>query len=123
MNSLYGEVIQDHGTRPRNQHALANPTAAHEGLNPLCGDKVKIELRIEDGHISEVGFTSDACMVATAATSILTELVRGRSATEAAAITRETLLNELRTTLRPARINCATLPLDVLRGALEKMRS
>jgi nitrogen fixation NifU-like protein len=118
MSSLYGEVVQEHSRRPRNQGALEAPHVAHEGVNPLCGDKVRIELRFEGDRIAAAGFTAEACMVATAAASLLTELVQGRSREEAAALTEDQLVDALRAPLRPSRRKCATLPLDVLRGAL-----
>ena len=118
---LYGEVIEDHAQHPRNRGPLESATASHEGLNPLCGDRVKLELAVKDGLISDAHFTAEACMVAVAAASVVTGLVKGRSAKDAAALSKETLLAELKTTLRPSRVSCATLSLDVLRAALAKL--
>ncbi|GAC1336666.1 MAG: SUF system NifU family Fe-S cluster assembly protein [Myxococcales bacterium] len=118
MSALYGEVIAEHARAPRNFGPLPAPDAAHEDVNPLCGDRIRIELRLARGRIAEARFGGEACMVATAAASLLTGLVVGQSLEEAAALPREALLAALQATLRPSRVACATLPLAVLQGAI-----
>ena len=120
--SLYGEVIADHSRRPRNFGALEAPDASHEGLNPLCGDRVRIELRLASGRIAQAAFRGEACMVAMASASLLTEMVSGLSVQEAAELPREKLLAALQAPLRPSRLGCATLPLEVLQEALRGRR-
>jgi nitrogen fixation NifU-like protein len=120
MSSLYGSVVADHFRNPRNRGELVAPDAAHEGLNPLCGDRIRIELRIERGSISAARFRGDACMVAIAAASLLTGMVEGMPVARAAALEDSALIAALETPLRPARVGCATLPLQVLRAALGK---
>ncbi|HYZ88091.1 MAG TPA: iron-sulfur cluster assembly scaffold protein [Myxococcales bacterium] len=120
MTALYGDVIAEHFRRPRNQGRLESPDAVHEDVNPLCGDRMRIELRIEDGRIVVARFRADACMVATAAASLLTGFVEGLSLEEAERFPRERLLEALGTSLRPSRVSCATLSLDVLRGAIAR---
>jgi nitrogen fixation protein NifU and related proteins len=120
MTALYGDVIAEHFRRPRNQGRLDSPDASHEDVNPLCGDRMRIELRIEDGRIAAARFRADACMVAIAAASLLTDLVEGLSLEEAERFPRERLLEALGTPLRPSRLSCATLSLDVLRGAIAR---
>jgi nitrogen fixation NifU-like protein len=120
VSALYGEVVAAHFRRPHNQGPLASPDVSQEGLNPLCGDRVRIELRLRDGRIDEARFQGDACMVAVAAASLLTELLRGLSPDEARALPAERLLAELRTDLRPSRRACALLPLDTLREGLAR---
>jgi nitrogen fixation NifU-like protein len=120
MTALYGEVIAEHFRRPRNQGRLESPDASHEDVNPLCGDRMRIELRIENGRIAAARFRADACMVATAAASLLTGFVEGLSLDEAEGFPRERLLDALGTPLRPSRLSCAALSLDVLRGAIAR---
>jgi|SRR5438067_5494755 len=120
MSALYGEVIAEHFRRPRNQGRLESPDACHEDVNPLCGDRLRIELAIQRGRITAARFRADACMVATAAASLLTGFVEGLPLDEAARFPRERLLDALRAPLRPARVQCAMLPLEVLRGAIER---
>jgi nitrogen fixation NifU-like protein len=118
MTSLYGPVVADHFQNPRNRGELPSPDAAHEGLNPLCGDRVRLELRIESGRIAAARFRGDACMVAIAAASLLTVMLEGMPVREAKALEDAKLLGALETSLRPSRIGCATLALQVLRSAL-----
>ena len=116
--ALYGALIAEHWKRPRNFGELPSPDAAHEGTNPLCGDRVRIELKLDAGRIALAHFRGDACMVATAAASLLTTMVRGLSLQEAAQLSRDTLVAALQAPLRPSRLACAALPLEVLREAI-----
>jgi nitrogen fixation NifU-like protein len=121
VSGLYGKVIEDHSKRPRNRGALEAPDAAHEDVNPLCGDRIRIELRLQEGRIAEARFGGNACMVATASASLLTELVRSLPPREAAALTVDRIVSEMHAELRPARLSCAELPLSVLRGAVKQL--
>jgi nitrogen fixation NifU-like protein len=116
--NLYGEKIADHAKHPRNQGSLERPDATHEGVNPLCGDRLRLQLQLVDGRIAAVRFQAEACMVSIGAASILSELLPGLSVAEARAVSRETLLSSLGTELRPSRIGCALLSLQVLQAAL-----
>jgi len=116
--ALYGAVIAEHFRRPRNQGALDAPDAAHEDVNPLCGDRVRIELRIASDRIAAARFKGDACMVAVAAASLLTGMLEGMTLAEAAAFPEARLLEALQAPLRPSRVGCALLPLRVARAAL-----
>lgn len=118
MSAPYGEVVADHARHPRNRGRFDAPHVAHEGLNPLCGDRVRLELQLAQGRISAARFDGEACMVALAAASLLTELLPGLSPEDARALPDERLLSALQATLRPSRVACATLPLQVLREAL-----
>jgi nitrogen fixation NifU-like protein len=117
--SLYGEKVADHAKNPRNQGALEQADAAGEGVNPLCGDRLRMQLQLEGGRISAVRFQAEACMVSVAAASILSELLPGLSVEEARAFPREKLLQALQTELRPSRVSCAALSLQVLQAALQ----
>ena len=123
MSALYGEVIAEHWRLPRNRGALEAPDVAGEELNPLCGDRVRIELKLEAGRIAEARFRGDACMVAVAAASLLTGMLRGLSLDEAALLSGEPLLAALQTPLRPSRLACAALPLQALKAGLALRRS
>jgi nitrogen fixation NifU-like protein len=114
-------VILDHFRHPRYFGELDAPDAAHEDVNPLCGDRVRIEVRLEPGAVSEieaVRYLGDACAIALASADLLAEMVEGQSPGDAARVDRERLLAALGTEIRPSRLRCVTLPLDVLRGAL-----
>ena len=116
--SLYGGAIEQHAKNPRGRGALESPDLAHEGTNPLCGDRVRIELHVRGGRIAQMGFEADACMVSVASASILGELVTGAAVEEALALADARLLSALEADLRPSRVGCALLPLQVLREAL-----
>jgi nitrogen fixation NifU-like protein len=116
---MYGEVIIDHYRHPRNQGSLDNPDIAHEELNPLCGDRVRIELALAaDGSVRAARFRGDLCMIAQAASSLLTEMITGAALDQIADFPEAKLLEALHAEIRPARMNCALLPLTVLRAGV-----
>jgi nitrogen fixation NifU-like protein len=123
VSALYGAVIAEHTKNPRNEGSLDNPDLRGEGLNPLCGDKVALELRVADGRIAEARYSGEGCMVSLGSASVLTEILLGKSLDEAAALQDATLLAALQTELRPSRVQCAVLSLQVLRDLLSRGRA
>jgi nitrogen fixation NifU-like protein len=124
MDQLYREVILDHYKNPRGHGALEPHDAHAEGQNPLCGDEVSIFVRFgDDGDtIDEIGFEGRGCAISQAATSMLTEMVKGRKASEVAALPKEELLDEIGIPLTPIRLKCAILGLGVLKVALHRAK-
>ena len=124
FDSLYREVILDHYKNPRGHGVIEGADAHAEGQNPLCGDEVSIYVAFEeDGDtIHEVKFSGRGCAISQAATSMLTEMVTGRKATEVAALPKEELLEEIGIPLTPIRLKCALLGLGVLKVALNKAK-
>ena len=124
FDQLYREVILDHYKNPRGHGLLEHPDAEAEGQNPLCGDEVSIYVAFgEDGDtINEVKFSGRGCAISQAATSMLTELVQGRSAQEVATLERDELLDEIGIPLTPVRLKCALLGLSTLKLALHKAK-
>ena len=121
---MYREVILDHYKSPRG-HGLIEGAEAHaEGQNPLCGDEVTISVKFAaDGEtIDAVGFEGRGCAISQAATSMLTELVQGRTAADVAAMPKDELLEEIGIPLTPIRLKCAILGLGVLKVALHKAK-
>jgi nitrogen fixation NifU-like protein len=86
LDELYQEVILDHYRKPRNFGTLAGADRTAEGHNPLCGDRVVIELRMKGDTIDDVRFQGKGCAISTASASMMTEAVRGRSRAEAEAL-------------------------------------
>ena len=122
FDQLYREVILDHYKNPRG-HGLLDPADAHaEGQNPLCGDEVTLSVKFaEDGEtIERIGFEGRGCAISQAATSMLTELVAGRTASAVAELPKEDLLEEIGIPLTPVRLKCAILGLTTLKVALHK---
>jgi nitrogen fixation NifU-like protein len=124
FDQLYREVILDHYKNPRGHGLLEDADAQAEGQNPLCGDEVSIYVAFDaDGDtIDEVKFSGRGCAISQAATSMLTEMVKGRSANEVAALPRDELLEEIGIPLTPVRLKCALLGLSTLKLALHKAK-
>ena len=124
FDQLYRELILDHYKNPRNHRVLDPADARAEGQNPLCGDEITLYVRLGEGDVvEEVGFEGRGCAISQAATSMLTDLVKGRTAQEIAAMPKEELLDELGIPLTPVRLKCAILGLGVLKLALHKARA
>src|SRR5262245_51139059 len=122
LDSLYREVILDHYKNPRGHGVIDGADAEAEGQNPLCGDEVSIAVAFEGDTIADVRFQGRGCAISQAATSMLMDMVKGRTAQEVASMSREELLDEVGIPLTPVRLKCALLGLGVLKLALHKGR-
>jgi nitrogen fixation protein NifU and related proteins len=124
FEQMYREVILDHYKNPRGHGVIEGADAEAEGMNPLCGDEVAIYVSLaEDGEtIEDVKFSGRGCAISQAATSMLTEMVVGRSATEVATLPKDELLEEIGIPLTPIRLKCALLGLGVLKVALHRAK-
>lgn len=120
MAALYSEKLLDHFRHPRNYGALTDADASYESFNQLCGDRIRIELKIENRFVKDVKFRGDGCAISIAAASLLTELIL---TTGTDAITDDQLIAALESDIKPARIQCALLPLEALRAALQANQS
>jgi nitrogen fixation NifU-like protein len=138
LRDLYQEVIFDHYRRPRNCHELVDANHKAEGYNAMCGDRITLYLRIEDGVVKEASFEGVGCAIATASASLMTEALKGKTeaeadalfgrfhdmvttpaagpATAAAALGKLAVLSGVREF--PARVKCATLAWHTLHAAL-----
>jgi len=136
LQDLYQEIILDHYKRPRNFCALDCPNHQAEGRNPLCGDHVKVYLRIADGRVEEISFQGGGCAICTASCSLMTEAVRGKTVAEAAELFEGfhhmltgvadeagVELGKLRAfegvREYPVRVKCATLAWHTLKAAMD----
>jgi nitrogen fixation NifU-like protein len=132
-SALYQQVVLDHYRRPRHRGALDGCTHAADGANPLCGDRLRVELLCEDGRIVRLGFAGEACAIATASASMLGDLVSSLPSAEVAAFSARFShmiesgvedhglgeLNAMRELQRyPSRRKCALLPWATLSAAL-----
>ena len=122
FDQLYREVILDHYKNPRGAGLLDAPDAQAEGQNPLCGDEVTLSVRFDGDRIAGVGFEGRGCAISQAATSMLTDIVKGRTVKEVAALPKEELLEEIGIPLTPIRLKCAMLGLTTLKVALHKAK-
>jgi nitrogen fixation protein NifU and related proteins len=111
---LYGEVIRERWRRPRFRGELADATATAEDVNPLCGDRVRMQVRVEEGRVRAARFAGDSCAICTASADVVAELAEGRPRGDAAALQVSDVLDVLQADVRPTRMRCVTLPLSVL---------
>ena len=134
VHDLYEETILDHSKRPRNCHAMQDANRQAEGYNPLCGDKLKLFLKMEGDVVKDVSFVGSGCAISTASASLMTESLKGKTREEALKMLDK--FHELLTTdsavnkdlgklvvfcgVRdyPARVKCATLAWHTLKSAL-----
>jgi nitrogen fixation NifU-like protein len=114
----YSAVIKRRWRQPAFRGRLAAASAVAEDVNPLCGDRVRMELDVADGRVRDARFGGDSCAICTASADVLAETVAGRTVREALALAPADLLEALEADIRPTRMRCVTLPLDVLRAAL-----
>ena len=141
LRELYQQIILDHNRAPRNFKLLEDANREAAGDNPLCGDKIRVYLRVEDGVIQDVGFQGSGCAISKASTSLMTAAVKGRTTDEA-----EDLFQRFHAMVTgpenevnrqalgklgafggvrqfPARVKCASLPWHTLRAALENSKA
>lgn len=118
MDDLYRDYILEHYRRPHNFGVLDEPSASYEGANPLCGDRITMQLTVKDGVVTEVGFTGRGCAISQASASLLTDEIKGKPVRDAAAMTSQDVLDLLGIEISPARLKCALLSLETLQQAL-----
>ena len=140
LKDLYQEVIVDHNRNPRNFGKLDDANKELEGFNPLCGDRLKLYLKINNDHIDDISFDGSGCAISVASASLMTDLMKGKSINEA-----ENIFNEFHDLVThdneidldkmgklaalagvreyPARVKCATLCWHTLNSLLQGDRS
>ena len=119
MPALYSDILLDHFRHPRNYGSLDAPDISNEQFNPLCGDRIRLELKFEQSRVSEARFKGDGCAISTAAASLLTELILNEDIAQVANFPDARLISALESTIQPARLQCALLPLLALREGLK----
>ena len=141
LRELYQDIILDHGRHPRNFRALEHPTHLGRGHNPLCGDRVTLYLSLDGDRIADVSFDGRGCAISTAAASLMTEVLKGKTVAEARAlfakfhaevtggdpvVLPESLVEDAERLepltggkAFPVRVKCATLPWHTFEAALK----
>ena len=123
-SDLYREQILDHYRHPRNYGTLEDADISHEDHNPLCGDQVRFEVRLDEGgRVVQAAFTGRGCAISQATASMLTEAVQGKTLDEIKAMDQQTVLGLLGIALSPVRLKCALLPLKVLQAGIYRYES
>lgn len=118
---MYTEAVMDHFYNPRNAGELADADGVGEAGNPVCGDIMKIYVKIEDDRIADISFQTFGCGAAIATSSILTELVKGKTVAEAEKITNRAVAEALGG-LPPQKMHCSNLAADAFHKALANYR-
>jgi nitrogen fixation protein NifU and related proteins len=141
LRELYQDIILDHGRHPRNFRAIEHPTHTAKGYNPLCGDRVAVYLTLDGDRIADVSFEGRGCAISTASSSLMTEVLKGKTLAEAQTLFAQFRakvtggeMHELPEALEedserlepltgvkayPARVKCATLPWHAFEAALK----
>jgi nitrogen fixation NifU-like protein len=139
LDSIYTELIMEHSTSKHNKRNLENPDIKEKGHNPSCGDKITLELKLNDDIIEDLAFTGQGCAISQASTSIMIDLLKGKSIKEALNLT-ETFISMIKREIKddeklyiledamafknisnmPARVKCAVLAWHTLKEALDK---
>ncbi|MCS7315073.1 MAG: SUF system NifU family Fe-S cluster assembly protein [Bryobacterales bacterium] len=139
LEDLYQQLIMDHGRRPRNFRAVEQATHRLEGYNPLCGDRVTVYLKLDNGRVTDAAFQGTGCAISTASASLMTEAIKGKTTDEVeklfaafhAMVTGQPVppdvaLGKLSAlagvAAYPVRVKCATLPWHTMKGALSGAR-
>ena len=122
MSTPYGPVLIAHFRNPHNQGTLASPTISQEGTNPLCGDRVRIELLMDGDIVRDARFTANDCEICVASASMLTDLVRNAPLDEVETLLVDDVLRSLDARIPQMRMNCVRLPLTVMHAAVNLHR-
>ena len=121
MDDLYRDYILEHYRQPHNFGVLDQPSATYEGANPLCGDRITMQLAVHDGVVSDVGFTGRGCAISQASASLLTDEIKGKPVADVAGFGASDLLDLLGIEISPARLKCAMLSFDSLQHLLDEV--
>ena len=114
-SDIYKDIILDYYRNPRNFGDLPNPDVRAKDSNPLCGDIIEMQLKINDGKVDDVRFKGKGCAISQASASMLTEVVKGKTLDEIKALSKTDVLNLLGIDPGPTRIKCALLGLKVVK--------
>ena len=117
MDDLYRENILDHYQNPRNYGTLDHPDISYQDDNPLCGDVIRIDIKLDDQkRVSQVAFSGEGCAISQASASMLTEEIMGKTLDEVKQMSKDDVLEMLGIQVGPVRIKCALLSLKVLKA-------
>jgi nitrogen fixation NifU-like protein len=122
MKVQYSEKVMDHFMNPRNIGEIEDADGVGTAGNPVCGDTMKITLKIEEGRIVDVKFKTFGCGAAIATSSMVTELVKGKTIEEALQVTNKTVAKAL-DGLPPIKMHCSVLAEEGIRAAIEDYHS
>jgi nitrogen fixation NifU-like protein len=117
VDDFYRDYILEHYRHPRNFGTLEQADVAAEDINPLCGDQIRMELKLEDGVVTDVRFSGKGCAISQASASMLTERIKGMKLGDVAKLSKDAVLEDVGIGISPTRMKCAMLGLRVLKSA------
>ncbi len=118
MDNLYRELILDHYQHPHNHGEIPDADVSYEDSNPLCGDRIRIDIKLQGNIVADVKFNGKGCAISQAAASMLTDELIGKSLDEIKKMDKQFVLDLLGIPLGPTRIKCALLPLKVIKAGV-----
>ncbi|MBM3129848.1 MAG: SUF system NifU family Fe-S cluster assembly protein [Chloroflexi bacterium] len=118
MDDLYRELILDHYQHPHNHGEIPGADISYEDSNPLCGDKIRIDIKLQGNVVADVKFNGKGCAISQASASLLTDELIGKSLDEIKKMDKQFILDLLGIPLGPTRIKCALLPLKVIKAGV-----
>lgn len=118
MDALYREYIIDHYKNPRNFGELEQRDAEFEDQNPLCGDELGVQIKLDGDRVSDLRFHGQGCAISQATASIISDELKGKTVSEISELDRHFVVEELGIDLSPTRLKCGLLSLKVVQGAL-----
>ncbi len=121
-SSLYSEKVMEHFSNPRNVGEIENPDGVGRAGNPICGDVMEMQIKVQDGVIADAKFRTFGCGAAIATSSMATEMVKGKSLEEALTISNKAVAEAL-DGLPAAKMHCSSLAEDALKAAIADYRS
>ncbi len=120
---LYSEIILDYYKYPRNKGEIDDPTASVIEHNPLCGDKIRLDLKTDKtGKIIDIKFSGEGCAISQAATSMLTEKILGKKVSDIGKLKNEDIYEMLGIPISPARVKCALLGFVAAKNAAKNLK-
>ena len=118
-DDMYKEQILELYKSPSNFGALSAPTHEHTSYNSVCGDEITVQLKVKDWIVKDIKFSGSGCVIAMVASSMLTDKIKGKKISEIKKLRAEDVLDILKMKLNPARIKCALLGFEAVKGALK----
>lgn len=118
MDDLYRELILDHYQHPHNHGEIPSADISYEDSNPLCGDKIRIDIKLKNDIVEDVKFNGKGCAISQASASMLTDELIGKSLDDIKKLDKKFVLDMLGIPLGPSRIKCALLPLKVVKAGV-----
>jgi nitrogen fixation protein NifU and related proteins len=117
MDDFYREEILEHYTHPHHYGTLEDPDISHQESNPLCGDEIRFDLRLDEAgeRVEDVRFSAVGCAISKASASMLSDMLIGKTLDEIRQLSKDDVLDELGIDLGPVRLKCALLPLKVIK--------